>query len=244
MSLSELDKQEILEKSKNWFKETIAQNHIKNTIKLEKPSEFNINPFLLGYLSKFLSGDTSAKSLAKALILPRSLGSSITTSFGQNLQNYITEALSALGSLVSGIDIEYVDDEDGRKKYCQLKAGPNTINKDDVTTIDNHFQDAKNLARTNNVGLQMNDLVVGILYGEAEELSSHYKKLKDTYHYEVLVGKELWKHITGDENFYEDLQKAIAEIAEELEGQEELEETITKLSQHPDIIALSRTLNN
>lgn len=240
--LSETKKEAILTSSKLWFKDTLACNHIKNTTKLVNPKEFNINPFLIGYLSKYLSGDCSPKSIATALVYPRVLGSSITTSFGSNLQTYITQALSALGSTTSGIDIEYVDQVDQRKKYCQLKAGPNTINKDDVETIDRHFKDIKNLARTNGLGLQTNDLVVGVLYGESDEISTHYKNLRDNKHYELFVGKELWKRITGDDDFYEDLQKAIAEVATDLAGKDELEETIEELSKHKDIIALSESL--
>ncbi len=54
-----------------------AINHIKNTQKLEKPSEFNINPFLV-CLENFLCGDAKPESIAKALIYPRVLGTSIT----------------------------------------------------------------------------------------------------------------------------------------------------------------------
>lgn len=240
--LSPEEKSAILLSSKSWFKDTLAINHIKNTVKLVNPKEFNVNPFLIGYLSKYLNGDTSPESLAKALIYPRVLGSSITTSFGQNLQTYITQALSAFGSITPGIDIEYTDSVDGRKKYCQLKAGPNTINKDDVKTIDDHFKDIKNLARTNALSLQMNDLIVGVLYGENDDISSHYKSLRDEKHYEVLVGEELWYRITGDRNFYDDLQSAIAEVATELGGKKELEETIKDLANHPDIIELSESL--
>lgn len=50
-----------------------------------------------------------------------------------------------MGSVGGGIDIEFVDSFDDRKKYCQLKSGPNTINKDDVITIKNHFQGIKTL---------------------------------------------------------------------------------------------------
>jgi hypothetical protein len=41
--------EDILEKAKEWFRETIAVNHIANTKKLKKSSEFNINPFLAVY---------------------------------------------------------------------------------------------------------------------------------------------------------------------------------------------------
>ncbi len=38
-----IDKQEILKQAKQWFRDTIAANHIKNTEKLVSPNEFNIN---------------------------------------------------------------------------------------------------------------------------------------------------------------------------------------------------------
>lgn len=240
--LSDLEKDKILNSFKLWFKETLACNHIKNTTKLVNPKEFNINPFLVGYLAKYLNTDCSPRSIAKALIYPRVLGSSITTSFGTNLQKSITEILSAFGSTTSGIDIEYVDQLDNRKKYCQLKAGPNTINKDDVETIDRHFKAIKNLGRTNSLNLQQNDLVIGILYGDEDEISTHYKNLRDNY--EVFAGKELWKRITGDECFYNDLQKAIAEIASELSAQKELNETIDLLAKNKYIIELSKSLES
>ena len=134
MSINEEQRQHILNAAKQWFKETIAQNHIKNTKKLVNPKEFNINPFLAVYLANFLTGNSSPESIAKALLFPRVLGTSINTSFGTNMQSFIGAIQDAVGSTASGMDIEFTDQTDGRKKYCQLKAGPNTINKDDVET--------------------------------------------------------------------------------------------------------------
>jgi hypothetical protein len=110
---------EILDKAKEWFRNIIAVNHIANTRKLKKSSEFNINPFLAIYLANFLTGNSSAKSIAKALIYPRILGTSITTSFGTNIQKFTNDVLDAFGSTTPGIDIEFVDRIDGHKKYCQ-----------------------------------------------------------------------------------------------------------------------------
>ena len=56
------------------------------------------------------------------------------------MQGFISAIQNAVGSTTSGMDIEFTDQTDGRKKYCQLKAGPNTINADDVETIAGHFQ--------------------------------------------------------------------------------------------------------
>src|SRR5690625_8033993 len=97
------------------------------------------------------------------------------------LQSLIIRLFQWLGSTTTVIDIEFIDAVDGRKKYCQLKAGPNTITYDDVTTIINHFNGVRSLARTNNLNIGINDMIVGVTYGEPEELSSHYKKIEKEY---------------------------------------------------------------
>jgi len=75
------------------------------------------------------------------------------------MQKFISDVLKdSFGSMVAGIDIEFIDAIDGRKKYCQAKLGPNTINKDDIETIHNHFKAARNLGRTNNIAVQHGDL--------------------------------------------------------------------------------------
>jgi Type II restriction endonuclease EcoO109I len=217
------EQEEILNAVKNWFRTVILPNHIKNTEKLADAGEFDINPFLTTYLAAFLTGELTANSVAKALLYPRVLGTSITTSFGQNMQQFISVVLKdSYGSLVPGIDIEFIDAVDGRKKYCQAKLGPNTINKDDVETIHNHFRSAKNLGRTNKVEVQQGDLVVGILYGEPGQESNHYKKLRDTYDHPLYIGREFWLRLTGEANFYQKLQNAIAEVAVEARGAEML----------------------
>jgi hypothetical protein len=89
------DKKMIQGKAQQWFLETIAENHIANTQKLADPNEFNINPFLISYLANFLTGNSSPESIAKALIYPRVLGTSIATSFGTNVQKFTTDVLSS-----------------------------------------------------------------------------------------------------------------------------------------------------
>jgi len=89
---------------------------------------------------------TPYDSIARALVYPRILGTSIATSFGQNIQRFCTEVLSGFGSAISGVDIEFIDQLDGRKKYCQVKSGPETINKDDIETISRHFLGIKGIA--------------------------------------------------------------------------------------------------
>lgn len=227
--MDEQQRLEILGKAKEFFKEIIAKNHVSNTVKLRKLSAFKVNPFLINYLSAFAFGDDSPESIAKALIYPRALGTSITTSFGTHMQQFCNFALSSLASVVSGIDIEFTDALDGRKKYCQTKSGPETINKDDVTTIKNHFTAIRNLARTNQL-LDLNpskDCIVGVFYGEPAELNAHYQALDNDFH--VYIGKEFWHRLTGDENFYEALIDSFVEVAQDVDGRDLLQETITRL---------------
>jgi len=224
-------RQQILLDAKAFFKNTIAENHVKNTIKLKNPDEFNINPFLAPYLANFAFGDDSPESIAKALVYPRVLGTSITTSFGANIQNFCNVVLESYASLIPGIDIEFVDAIDGRRKYCQTKAGPNTINKDDVTTILNHFKDIRHLARTNrHLGINTDiDCIVGVLYGSHDALSAFYKTIDQSH--PVLCGKDFWHRLTGDESFYDALIHAFAEVAVDVDGRDTIEEVIAALAQ-------------
>ena len=220
----------ILEKSKKFFKEKIVRSHIKNTTKLNSVSEFNINPFLHSYLAQFAFGNSDPESLAKALIYPRVLGTSINTTFGNKMQEYCSDVLSGSGSLVSGMDIEFVDCIDGKKKYCQIKAGPQTINKDDVKTICDHFLSVIRLSKTNNMHITNENCVVGVFYGDPKDLSANYKKIEKDY--SIYIGKEFWHRLTGDEDFYDKLISSFAEVAKEMDSSKLLNDTIKKLSKN------------
>ncbi|HBF4490486.1 TPA: restriction endonuclease [Clostridioides difficile] len=236
--MTELEKQEILDKAKDFFTNTLVANHKKNTIKLNLKA-FNINPFLVKYLASFLTGSNKPEDIAKALIYPRVLGTSINTSFGTNLQKFCITTLDGFASTTSGIDIEFIDCIDGRRKFCQIKAGPNTINKDDVKTIIDHFSSVKRLARTNGLSLSYNDLIVGVFYGTENELNAHYKRINEEY--PVVVGQDFWYRLTGDENFYFDLIDTIAQSALEEDCTVLLNDTISNLA---DEISKDKSLFN
>lgn len=210
--MTEDQKKAIIESGKNYFRTSIIPNHIKNLQKLHL-KDFDINPFLINYLAAFLCGNTDPRSMAKALIYPRILGTSVNTSFGQNIQIFISQLAEVAGcaSGIDGIDIEFIDAIDGRKKYCQCKAGPQTINKDDVDTILGHFKRLIGKARLDRISLQLDDMIVGVLYGE--RISANYKTIATTY--PVYCGTEFWEHLTGDPNFYYHLAKAFGEVVEE-----------------------------
>ena len=165
------------------------------------------------------------------VVHPRVLGTSINTTFGSQMQNYCNTVFDSIGSLVPGIDIEFVDALDGRKKFCQIKAGPNTINHDDVNTIFSHFTDIKKLARTNLVDINpAKDCIVGVFYGDDDELSVHYKSINKEYN--VLVGSSFWEHLTGNKNFYNELINAFSEVAVEYNSSDELENVVEELAKN------------
>lgn len=222
-------RKQIIENAKTFFRNEIVQSHIDGACKrASKLSEYNVNPFLFKYLANFLTGNNDSESIARALVLPRILGSSINTSFGMKIQSLISFLFQGLGSTTQGIDIEFTDAIDGRKKYCQLKAGPNTINHDDVTTIINHFNGVRAIARINNLNVGINDLIVCVVYGEETELSSHYRRIGNTY--PVIIGKDFWHRLTGKDDFYYELIDAIGEVALEVDASKVVEETIKTLA--------------
>lgn len=227
--MTKVEKEDILLKFKLWFKGSLIESHKRNTEKLKDINEFNINPFLLYYLSNFLEGNSNPKSLAKALVYPRALGTSITTSFGSLMQGqFITKVLGAYGSGIAGIDIEFIDQLDGRKKYCQLKSGPNSLNRDDVTTIKNHFKELQNRSRKNEGDVRHGDLVYCMIYGDAAEMNSFIKELGNDFN--IHIGKDFWHRFTGDIHFYRDLIISAGQIAKDVDMKHVVEDVINELS--------------
>jgi Type II restriction endonuclease EcoO109I len=239
--MNAIEQDALLIKAKSWFRDTILPNHLKNTEKLKKVELFDVNPFLAPYLAVFMTGKLTPESIAQALTYPRVLGSSITTSFGQNMQKFISDVLgNVFGSTTQGIDIEFTDCVDGRKKYCQVKLGPNTINKDDVLTIHNHFKAVRNLGRTNNIAVRQDDMVVGILYGIPGQESNHYQKLSTEHDYPLFIGQGFWHRLTGAEDFYQRLINAITDVALEAKGKAVLDEVVTTLAKTESVITLAK----
>jgi hypothetical protein len=238
--MDEAIKKEILEKAKDWWRNELATSHAKNTTKLTKVKEFKINPFTWSYLSYFLEGKLDEKTLAKVLVYPRILGTSINTSFGEKTQSFITTVFQGvLGSTTQGIDLEFVDKVDGRKKYAQLKAGPNVINADDVEPIKEKFRSAKRLARTNNLLLNDDDFMLCLIYGEAWQISAHMRKIQKDF--PIAIGVDFWVRFTGDPEFYTDLVNAIGEVAKEFDMKDEINQVIEELAKdikqkYPDLL--------
>ena len=228
-----MDEKELLGSVTKYFEEKIFDNHKKISLKQNsKLKSYKINPILVKYLSKVLEDDFTPIGIAKALYYPRVLGTSLNTSFGTRIQNMLVELELVDGSLIEGMDIEFFDKIDNRKKWCQLKAGPNTINSDDVNPLLKKFSSVANRARTNQMSLNNSDLILGVLYGAENQLSQHYKKIDEEY--PVIIGVDFWHRITGFPDFYNklltNLDKMILSLDTEQffkQGYNELAEEIT-----------------
>jgi len=117
-----MNENELLGIVTKYFEEKIFDNHKINSLKNHsKLKSYKINPILVKYLSKVLEDDFTPIGIAKALYLPRVLGTSINTSFGTRIQSMFVELNLADGSLIKGMDIEFVDKIDNRKKMVSIK---------------------------------------------------------------------------------------------------------------------------
>jgi hypothetical protein len=157
---------ELLSEIVKYFEIYIFENHINASLIIHsRLKSYNINPIIVKYLSKVLEGNYSPEGVAKALFYPRVLGTSINTSFGTRIQNMFVQLQIADGSLIAGMDIEFIDKIENRKKWCQLKSGPNTINSEDVKPLIRKFTNTIQLARTNQALKNINntDFIVGVL---------------------------------------------------------------------------------
>ena len=214
-----MDESQLLNIVKIYFKEKIFENHKKNVLTHHsKLKSYKINPIIVKYLSKILEDDFTPSGIAKALYYPRVLGTSINTSFGTRIQNMFVELGLAEGSLIKGMDIEFIDKIDNRKKWCQLKSGPNTINSEDVNPLLKKFSSVANLARTNAINLNNSDLILGVLYGEESQLSQHYKSIDEKH--PVIIGTEFWHRLTGLPSFYQKLVKELDALIINLETED------------------------
>ena len=223
--------QKLLKDASGHIVQNMSSRHLKNINELTL-DKLNVNPFLINYLAVVIDGEVTPKSLAKALVYPRVFGTSVSTTFGNVMQDLFVlfkEYFESEGAITSGVDITFIDSIDNRKKYCQVKSGPQTINKDDIETIRRHFRNAKNLARANRLRITDDDLILGVLYGTPEELNAHYRKLAEDH--PVYIGKEFWHRLTGDENFYGRLIKAVVKATEEIDPEDVVADAVERISE-------------
>lgn len=225
----DLDEKVLLQNIREYFSSQLFQKHRDSALsKHTKLKSYNVNPIIVKYLVRVLGVKYNPIGVAKALYFPRVLGTSINTSFGTNSQKMFVKLGLANGSLIKGMDIEFQDRVDKRQKWCQLKAGPNTINSGDVKPLMDEFSTVSNLARTNTIEMNNGDLMLGVIYGEKKQLSQHYQIINRTY--PVYVGQEFWHRITGFQNFYLNLITELESLINDLDSQNFFEEGYSRLA--------------
>lgn len=231
--------QKLLEATRDWYVNRIIANHRRNSRTFLSEEKLNINPFTVHYLASLVGTPNNPESIARALLYPRILGTSINTSFGQNFQSFIVGQLrTAFGSVVAGMDIEYIDQVDGRRKYSQLKLGTQTINNDDVEPIIDKFKSLLRYARTNSLEIRQEDVVLGVLMGEAKGLSANYRKIEKDWL--VIVGRDFWKRLTGDEEVMDSLINTIQDSAKSAASEQWLNDLVGELATKDFIIKLAQ----
>jgi hypothetical protein len=151
------------------------------------------------------------------------------------MQYFCNDVLGSFGSMVKGIDIEFVDQVDKVKRYCQTKLGPNTINVDDIETIVGKFRKARNLAKQNGLNIKQENFAVGVLYGTDKELSNRYCAIRDEHNYDVFVGADFWHRLTGEKDFYAELIQAISQATAESNSKDLVEAVIGDLAKQMSI---------
>lgn len=219
--------------TKKFFKEEFANILLENLTNGHSLSSLTVNPFLITALSRGILGEVTPLNMAKSLLYPRVFGTSISTTLGNKLQKFCIH-LGARASGIPGMDIEFEDKVDPRTLSMQLKAGPNTINSKDVQPMVAEMNSAYRLLRTNG-SPSIPIFAVGIYYGAHADISANYRRIESSsvgsqLNIPIIVGKDFWHRLTGDENFYTDLISVFVELFEQEDYSKLFDEDLKNLA--------------
>lgn len=184
---------EIKEKIKTELLEIAKSRH--KALKKINIDRLNLNPFLLRILNL-----DSPRKIAEFMINER-IERSVVTSYGNRIQK-IAKLIGGKGTGVEGGDI-FIE-KDGRRYYIQMKAGPNTPNKDLVNMINSLLRSA---TRRNSGSIAL----LGMTYGKKDNVSSIIRRYSQI---DWKIGREFWEFI-GEQGISEEIYKLIDEINKE-----------------------------
>jgi hypothetical protein len=217
-----------------YFKDEFAGKILAKLKEGHDLSSFNFNPLVSIALSSGVYGNPTPMNMAKALLYPRVFGTSINTTFGDKMQKMCVRYLGAAASGTTGIDIEYEDKLDGQNVVMQLKAGPNTINYDDVEPIVSKMGTAYRTLRQNRAD-NMPIFAIGITYGVMADISAHYRRIAASsvggqLNIPIYIGQDFWHRLTGNPTFYSEMISLFVDIFEKEDYSDLLQEDLDRLA--------------
>ncbi len=217
-----------------YFKKEFVDALLEKLVEGHSLASFNVNPFLITALSKGVLGETTPGNMAKSLLYPRVFGTSLSTTFGDKFQKFCIHVMGAEASGTPGMDLQFQDKVDNRLLLMQAKSGPNTINSGDVQPIVNDMNSAYRLLVQNRT-TNLPTFAIGVFYGTHADISGHYKKIEASsvgaqLNIPILVGKEFWHRLSGDENFYANLIATFCELFEKADYRALFEADINNLA--------------
>ena len=172
--------------------------HVKN-LKSLSPNDLVLNHFSASYAAGTIGGvPLTANSLARALVIPRALGSSLSTIVSRQLRFFCGElpGVEVVGKHAN--QVNYTDRVDDTNRIGIFAGGPSNLNSPGRKTLEGK------LTRLHaQIGRSAPAPVVCVTHGEISNLNSSFKKLDPKY--AVFVGGDFWHRVTGDPNFYREL---------------------------------------
>jgi len=181
----------------------ISSKYVNNWIKTVEElqlKDLNINPLLVTSLNL-----NTPKELIEFSVYASAIRS-IVTSMGYLVENFLLATSKDVEKPKKTWDIIKTD-QNGKKHYIQVKSGPNDMDKDQIKTW------AKEIA---NVEKKGNKGYIGITYGKRDNKtvtrSLLERYLKD-WENKTLIGRELWKFLSEDENFIDRVISTLRKVA-------------------------------
>lgn len=196
-----------MESVKECFKKMLNPNW-SQTSEMERLIHCRVYPYM------FYDFGVSPHSLAKALVYPKALQVAFQE-YGFDCFIGFLYKMSKITSRVtynnySGLD--FVDAIDGRKKHCYYCCSTE-LTKERLDSMLSYLRRTYDKKKRDDPSFEMDDMVVGVLLGERNDLSPYYRTLETTW--PVYCGAEFWEHFIGDKHFYSRLFNAFVEVVEQ-----------------------------
>jgi len=148
-------------------------------------------------------------------MLNERLERSVVTSFGSRIQK-IAKLIGGVGTGVEGGDI--LIEKEGKRYYIQMKAGPNTPNKDLVTMINRLLQSA---IRRDPGSIAL----LGMTYSNRKRVSGIIRGYSQI---DWKIGREFWEFI-GTHGVAEKIYDLIADVNNEIDDTQLYEKKLLAL---------------